>query len=143
MSTGDFVAVGEGLANLAAAHGVAIEYWDQAGSHVGVSATTVEAVLVALGVDLTGDDAIERGLEDARLRHWRRMLPPVFVGRRGEQRRLWVHVTHGQPVRVHVDLENGGRVVLEQMDCPSIVALSRPAGRSGTIKLAQSLKASV
>lgn len=116
VSTSNFVAVGEGLANLAAAHGVAIEYWDQAGSHVGVSATTVEAVLVALGVDLTGDDAIERGLEEARLSNWRRMLPPVFVGRQGEQRRLWVHVTHGQQVRVHVDLENGERVVLEQMD---------------------------
>ena len=116
MSNGDFVAVGEGLANLAAAHGVAIEYWDQAGSHIGVSATTVEAVLVALGVDLTGDDAIERGLEEVRLRNWRCMLPPVFVSRQGEQRLLWVHVTHGQQVRVHVDLENGERVVLEQLD---------------------------
>ena len=116
VSTGDFVAVGEGLAYLAAAHGVAIEYWDQAGSHVGVSATTVEAVLVALGVDLTGDDAIERGLEEVRLSNWRRMLPPVFVGRRGEQRRLWVHVTHGQSVSVHVDLENGERVDLQQLD---------------------------
>ena len=81
-----------------------------------VSATAVEAVLRSQGVDLSGPDAIARELEVVRLRDWRRMLPPVFIGREGEQRRLWVHVTHGQQVRVQVDLEDGRRVDLEQMD---------------------------
>lgn len=116
MSGSEFKAVDEGLARLAAAHGVAIEYLDQVGHRVLVSATTVEAVLRSLGVDLSGPDAIARELEAIRLRDWLRMLPPVFIAREGELRRLWVHVTHGQQVRVQVDLESGARVDLEQLD---------------------------
>ncbi len=116
MSASDLPEVGDGLARLAAAHGVATEYWDQVGHRVLVSAATVEAVLRSQGVDLSGPDAIERELEAIRLRDWRRMLPPVFIGREGEQRRLWVHVTHGQQVRVQVDLESGARVDLAQLD---------------------------
>lgn len=116
VSGSEFKAVDEGLARLAAAHGVAIEYLDQVGHRVLVSATTVEAVLRSLGVDLSGPDAIARELEAIRLRDWLRMLPPVFIAREGELRRLWVHVTHGQQVRVQVDLESGARVDLEQLD---------------------------
>ena len=45
-----FEAVSESLSRLAGAHGVATEYWDQAGRLVQVSAATVRAVLGALGV---------------------------------------------------------------------------------------------
>ena len=110
------VAVSAELGRLAEAHGVATEYWDQAGGRVRVSATTVTAVLGALGVSAVDEEAIAEGLDQARLRDWRRVLPPVFVGMQGEDRRLRVHVPHGALVAVRVDLEDGTRRQLAQMD---------------------------
>ncbi len=105
-----------GLARLAEAYGVATEYWDQTGKHVSVSAGTVVAVLSALGVDVSTSEAIELELDNVLLRDWRRMLPPVFVMRQGEDRRLWVHVAHGQAVNVHLDTEDGRTVRLHPME---------------------------
>lgn len=111
-----YVPVSGPLAELAAACGVAVEYWDQSGAHVPVSATTVTAVLAALGYPVTGDEDIPRALERVRLRDWRRMLPPVFVAVHGSARRLWVHVPHGDPVQAWVELEDGTRRDLVQLD---------------------------
>lgn len=108
--------VADDLARLAARYGVAIEYWDQAGNHVDVSSTTVEALMRALGVDVSSPESIAEALEEVELRDWRRMLPPVFVMRQGADRRLWVHVPHGQPVNVHVDTETGQRIPLHPME---------------------------
>lgn len=119
MSTPDapeWAPVPEDLARLAEAYGVATEYWDQAGALVQVGAATVSAALTALGLDVSSAQAIEHGLEARRLRDWRRMLPPVFVMRQGDDQRLWVHVPDGTPVAVSVDLEDGGRVDLAQLD---------------------------
>ena len=101
---------------LAHAHGVATEYWDQAGAHIVVPLETIRAVLAALDVDTSTDDACTRALEDVRLRDWRRMLPPVFVSVQGEQRRAWVHIPHGQLVRMWIELEDGRRWDLQQLD---------------------------
>jgi 4-alpha-glucanotransferase len=101
---------------LAAAYGVATEYWDQAGNHVDVAAATVEAVLRALGLDVSSSDSIAAALEEIRLRNWRRMLPPVFVSRQGEERRLWVHIPHGTPVHAWVETDDGQYRTLEQME---------------------------
>ena len=111
-----FIEVSAELAELAAAYGVATEYWDQAGQLVHVSAQTVRAVLGALDVDATTQDAVHASLAAARLRDWERTLPPVFIGRQGEDRRLWVHVPDGYPVRVVVELEDGSKVDLVQQD---------------------------
>jgi len=46
-----FAPVSAGMQQLAEACGVATQYWDQSGSLVQVSATTVAAVLAALGLD--------------------------------------------------------------------------------------------
>ena len=108
--------VSDELAQLAAAYGVATEYWDQAGNHVNVGAATVEAVLTALGVDVSSSAAIAGALEEISLRNWRRMLPPVFVSRQGEDRRLWVHLPHGATATVWVELEGGGQLPLSQME---------------------------
>ena len=104
------------LAQLAAAYGVATEYWDQAGNHVDVGAATVEAVLAALGVDVSSSEAIGAALTEISLRNWRRMLPPVFVSRQGEDRRLWVHIPHGAHVSAWVETEDGVRWALDQME---------------------------
>ena len=54
------------LAELAAAYGVATEFWDWRGQHTRVPSTTVIAVLAALGV-AAGTDAEAR----AALQAWR------------------------------------------------------------------------
>ena len=99
--------VPEELARLAGAYGVATEYWDQAGALVQVGEATVAAVLRALGLDVSSREAIEAALEEKRLRDWRRMLPPVFVMRQGEDQRLWVHVPDGRPARAWIVTEDG------------------------------------
>lgn len=110
-----FEPVDAALTELADAHGVATQYWDQAGRHVQVSATTVRAVLAALGVAAATDAQIADALDEVRMRDWRRMLPPVFISVQGEQRRAWVHVPHGTQVSVHVELEDGTERALDQM----------------------------
>lgn len=108
--------VDDDLARVAGELGVATEYWDQGGQLVQVGAATVRAVLAALGVDSSSPEAIARALEERRLASWRRMLPPAFIGRQGQDRRLWVHLQHGEPVVAWVELEDGGRRDLAQLD---------------------------
>ena len=91
----EWTPVPDDLGRLAAAYGVATEYWDQAGTLVHVGSATVAAVLMALGLDVSSHESIENAIEEKRLRDWRRMLPPVFVMREGEDLRLWVHVPDG------------------------------------------------
>jgi len=100
--------VNNDLVALAAAYGVATEFWDQAGAHQTVSEETVVAVLAALGVDAATPAAVTRSLSDRRLRDWRRTLPPVFVQRQGDPVTCWVHLPHGDSARLWVELEDGG-----------------------------------
>lgn len=97
------------LQDLAQAYQVATDYWDWQGRHVQVSDETIIAVLGALGVDA----ATPQGRRDALLEHhlaaWRHLLPPTLVVTRGTPRTFSVHVTHGSPVQVWIDLEDGGR----------------------------------
>jgi 4-alpha-glucanotransferase len=44
------------------------------------------------------------------------MLPAFTVGVEGQDRRLWVHVTHGDSVEVWIEAEDGFRTDLVQMD---------------------------
>jgi 4-alpha-glucanotransferase len=111
-----FEPVDERLAALADRYGVATEYWDQAGAHHAVSAHVVRAVLRALDVDADTAEAEDNALRDADLRDWRRMLPPVFVTVSGGDRRVWVHVPHGDPVTAWIELEDGGQRQLCQID---------------------------
>jgi 4-alpha-glucanotransferase len=104
------------LAALADAYGVATEYWDQAGQHVSVSVETISAVLRALGVQCSTSTEIAQALADHRLREWRRFLPPIFLTRHGQHRRAWVHVPHGAPAAMWIELADGTRIDLEQMD---------------------------
>ncbi len=112
----EWAPVPDDLGRLAAAYGVATEYWDQAGNHVHVGAATVAAVLHALGLDVSSGGSIAAAIEEIRLRDWRRMLPPVYVTRQGEDRRLWVHVPHGRPVHTWIETEDGQSRTLDQMD---------------------------
>ncbi len=104
------------LVQLADACGVATHYWGQSGELIVIPAETLHAVLGSLGYDTSSAAAISESLEKLRTRDWRRMLPAFTVGVQGLNRRLWVHVTHGDPVSVWVEAEDGFRTDLEQMD---------------------------
>jgi 4-alpha-glucanotransferase len=95
------------LASLAAAHGVATEYDDWHGEHVAVSATTVVAVLAALGVDASTPESARQALAHDRDQPWRRLLPATLVTRGGAESDVRVHVPHGAPVEVWIELEDG------------------------------------
>ena len=49
--------------------------------------------------------------------YWSRALPPTILGRPGVQTTFWVHVTHGQPAEVWLQLEDGTvRTGIRQVD---------------------------
>jgi 4-alpha-glucanotransferase len=104
------------LVQLARAYGVATEYWDWHGEHVTVSASTVRAVLDALGVDASTDQAVAVAVRQQAEAAWRRVLPPVLVLRSGQTSSVPVHVPHGAPVEVEIELEEGGRRPLAQRE---------------------------
>ena len=106
----------EPLRELAAAHGVATDFWDWQGRHVDVSRQSVVAVLAALGAAADTDAAVRASLQEVDERPWRRVLPPSVVTRSGRPHEVPVHVRHGDPVRAWVELEDGGRVDLGQTD---------------------------
>jgi len=101
------------LADLARAHGVAVDYWDWKGREVEVSADSITAVLTALGVD-TSDPAA--ALRDCQERPWRKTLPSSVVATAGVPRWFAAHVPHGDPITVDIDLENGGTVSAPQVN---------------------------
>ena len=120
------------LAELAAAHGVATDYWDWLGQHVMVSAESIRAVLAALGVDATTDDAVEASLAEHVDGPWRRTLPASVVVRQGVPSQVATHVPAGTGIRVVAELEDGGRRVLPQVDrwVPDRVVDGAPVGEA-------------
>ena len=101
------------LSELAAAHGVATEYWDWKGGHITVARATIVAVLTAMGVACADDDDVEASLADHELAPWRRSLPPVVVVRSGREASVVAHVPEDSDVALTVVLEDGGEVALE------------------------------
>ena len=97
----------EPLTRLAAAHGVATDYWDWQGRHAPISAETIVAVLAALGVPAHTPDGVEASLREVGDRFWRRTLPPTVVAREGWAPWIYVHVPDGTGVRLTIDLEDG------------------------------------
>ena len=95
------------LVELAAAFGVATEYWDWQGHHVRVSADTLTAVLEALGADTSSEQSRAAALDGRRTEAWRRLLPPYVVAREGAERTVEVHVDHGASVEVWIVREDG------------------------------------
>ncbi|MBD3688886.1 4-alpha-glucanotransferase [Nanchangia anserum] len=96
--------------------GVATEYWDFSGHHQRVSEETLRAVLAALDVDTSSDDAIAAAHARRDEEPWRHILPPCTVNQDDHNTWVPVHVPHGAAVRCHLELEDGGRVELNQVD---------------------------
>lgn len=101
------------LTELAAAYGVATEFWDWQGRHTEVPVDSVVAVLGALGVHVQGEQDIEKALAEVEERPWTRVLPPVVVRAEGEEVELPVHVPAGLPFDAELVLEDGTRRPLQ------------------------------
>ncbi|MBK8077210.1 MAG: 4-alpha-glucanotransferase [Kineosporiaceae bacterium] len=93
---------------------MATEFWDWQGRHTVVPRSTILSVLAAMDVDASSEAAISRSLAEVRDRPWRQVLPDVLVVRQGSRGRVLVHVDHGSPVEVWVELEDGGLFALPQ-----------------------------
>lgn len=104
------------LAELANRYGVATAYWDWHGGEAPVSAQTIVAILAALDVDAGDEAAVERSLAHAEDRQWQRTLPATVVSRQGWTPWVAVHVTHGDPVTVDIELEDGTVRSAHQVD---------------------------
>lgn len=100
----------EDLRRLAAAYDVVPGYRGHDGHDHEASDATVVRVLAALGVDASTPERVALALAHVENTPWRRVLPPVVVVREGRTAQVPVHVTHGDPVRVWLELdpETGG-----------------------------------
>ena len=92
---------------VAAAYGVATDYWDWQGRHVLVATDTLVGVLAAVDVDASSTEAAQVAMAARHDAAWRRMLPPVLVTRQGWRTTFEVHVPDGWSVDVWVELETG------------------------------------
>lgn len=104
------------LRRLAAAFGVAVDYWDWQGQHAPIHAETIVAVLAALDVPASTPDEVDASLVTWEERRWRRTLPPTVVCREGWTPWVAVHVPHGTGVRLTVELEDGAVRDVRQVD---------------------------
>lgn len=109
--------VSPSLTDLARRYGVATEYTDWTGRAVRVTASTLIGVLDALGVAAMTERERAAALAEHDRAHWGRGLPATVVGRSGAATQFWVHVTHGDPARVWLRLEDGSvRTGLRQLE---------------------------
>ena len=106
----------QAVLDLAAAYGIATDYWDWRGRHVPVDAETVVAVLRALGVDASDDERAAGALAAAGEEPWRRVLPATVVLREGWTPWVFVHVPHGTSVDVWLELEDATTRDVLQVD---------------------------
>lgn len=105
------------LLDLADRFGISTTYEDWGGRRVEVPENTLIAVLAALGIDAADETARNAARIAHEKAHWSRALPPTIVGQAGTRTRFWVHVTHGRPAEVWLQLEDGAvRRGIQQVD---------------------------
>ncbi|MGV0836509.1 4-alpha-glucanotransferase [Mycolicibacterium thermoresistibile] len=107
----------DSLVELAHRYGVATEYVDWTDRLTPVPESTLVAVLAALDVPAATDDQRRAALTDHDRRHWSRSLPPTVHVRSDRTGSFWVHVHHGDPVEVWIELADGTqRTGLRQLE---------------------------
>ena len=105
------------LTELAGRFGIATDYEDWSGRRIDVPESTLVAVLAACGVPAATEPERAAALTAQDRAYWSRALPPTILGRAGAHTSFWVHVTHGQPAEVWVQLEDGTvRTGIRQVD---------------------------
>jgi 4-alpha-glucanotransferase len=95
------------LVELARRFGIATGYADWTGRRVLVSETTLVAVLASFGVAASTEQDRNAALTTHFRSYWARQMPATIVARTGAPTRFWVHVTHGAPAEVWLQLEDG------------------------------------
>jgi 4-alpha-glucanotransferase len=105
------------LTEIAGRFGVATDYLDWSGRRIDVPESTLVAVLAACGVPAATEPERAAALTDHDRAYWSRVLPPTILARAGAPTPFWVHVTHGQPAEVRLQLEDGTvRTGIRQVD---------------------------
>jgi 4-alpha-glucanotransferase len=105
------------LVELARRLGIATGYVDWTGRQVLVSETTLVAVLASFGITASTEQDRNVALSRHFRSYWARHMPATIVARTGAQTRFWVHVSHGAPAEVWLQLEDGTvRVGAQQVD---------------------------
>lgn len=105
------------LADLAQRYAVATEFVDWRGRSVPVPEHTLVSVLAALGVPADTPAEREHAARSQDRQYWADALPPTVVASSGTASSFWVHVTHGSPVDVWIELEDGSlRTELRQLE---------------------------
>ncbi|MFG1934768.1 4-alpha-glucanotransferase [Mycobacterium sp. NPDC048908] len=105
------------LVELAHRYGVATEYQDWTGKNSVVADSTLIAVLDALGVPAATEGQRSAALTAHDREYWAQSLPPTIIGRSQVASSFWVHVTHGDPARLWLRLEDGSvRTGLRQLE---------------------------
>jgi 4-alpha-glucanotransferase len=104
------------LRDLARDLGVSTRYWGWDGTLKDVADTTLHAILAALGAPVASAADIASVRRERERAPWRRTLPPVTVLREDVATTVPVHVDHGTSVRAHLQLEDGGRRDLVQVE---------------------------
>jgi 4-alpha-glucanotransferase len=105
------------LVELAGRFGIATDYDDWTGRRVSVPESTLVAVLAALGVAAATEPERSTALTGHDRAYWSRPLPATIVGRAGTPTSFWVHVTHGHPAEMWLQLEDGTvRTGIRQVD---------------------------
>ncbi len=105
------------LTELAGRFGIATDYEDWSGRRIDVPESTLVAVLSACGVPAATEPERAAALTAQDRAYWSRALQPTILGRAGAPTSFWVHVTHGQPAEVWVQLEDGTvRTGIRQVD---------------------------
>jgi 4-alpha-glucanotransferase len=105
------------LVELAARLAIATDYEDWRGRRIDVPESTLVAVLAACGVAATTESERAAALTVRDRAYWTRALPPTVVGRAGASSPFWVHVGHGRPAEVWLQLDDGTvRTGIRQVD---------------------------
>src|SRR5699024_3993454 len=104
------------LGALAEAYRVAHPYKDFDGTRREVPGGTLRRVLAAMDVLADTGPQVTAALQAAQNAPWPRTLPACTSLRAGHSQHVAVHVPDGSPVQVTVELEDGGRRLLEQAD---------------------------
>ncbi|WP_240643917.1 4-alpha-glucanotransferase [Antribacter gilvus] len=115
------------LLELAAAHNILTEYTDQDGVLQQVRASTLVAVLGALGVTATSSEGVAASLERARDAEWRAVLPDCLVVRQGDETQVPVHVPRDSGVHAWVELELADHASLPASATPWRVTPTGPS----------------
>src|ERR1700739_3407826 len=105
------------LVELAGRFGIATDYDDWTGPRVSVPESTLVAVLAALDVAAATEPERSAALSGHDRGYWSRPLAATIVGRCRDPTSFWVHVTHGHPAEVWLQLEDGTvRTGIRQVD---------------------------